>query len=227
MTNMQYDTELAAMIDHTLLKPDAGELAVLRLCDEARTHGFASVCINPSWVRLCASVLRDSPAKVCTVIGFPLGANRTEVKVKETEFAAADGADEFDMVLHVGRLIEGDLAYVEKDIAQVVQAARASGENAIVKVILETALLDASQITEACNISLDAGADVVKTSTGFGGGGATLETVRLMRSIVGTSAGVKASGGIRTRRDALAMVEAGADRIGTSAGVQLIALNSA
>lgn len=227
MTDMQYDTQLAGMIDHTLLKPEAGELAVLRLCDEVRKYGFASVCINPSWVRLCSSVLRDSPAKVCTVIGFPLGANRTEIKVKETEFAAADGADEFDMVLHVGRLIEGDLAYVENDIGQVVQTARADREGAIVKVILETALLDASQITEACNIALDAGADYVKTSTGFGGGGATLEAVRLMRSIVGTSAGVKASGGIRTREDALAMVEAGADRIGASAGVQLIALNSA
>lgn len=227
MTDMQYDTELAGIIDHTLLKPDAGELAVLRLCDEARTYGFASVCINPSWVRLCSSVLRDGPAKVCTVIGFPLGANRTEIKVKETDFAAADGADEFDMVLHIGRLIEGDLAYVENDISQVVQTARAQKDGAVVKVILETSLLDESQITEACNIALDAGADFVKTSTGFGGGGATVEVVRLMRSIVGTSAGVKASGGIRSREDAQAMVKAGADRIGASASIQLVGINTA
>lgn len=227
MTDMQYDTELAGIIDHTLLKPDAGELAVLRLCDEARTYGFASVCINPSWVRLCSSVLRDGPAKVCTVIGFPLGANRTEIKVKETDFAAADGADEFDMVLHIGRLIEGDLAYVENDISQVVQTARAQKDGAVVKVILETSLLDESQITEACNIALDAGADFVKTSTGFGGGGATVEVVQLMRSIVGTSAGVKASGGIRSREDAQAMVKAGADRIGASASIQLVGINTA
>ncbi len=227
MTDVPYDTELAGIIDHTLLKPDAGELAILRLCDEARQYGFASVCVNPSWVRLCSSVLKDSKAKVCTVIGFPLGANRTEIKVKETEFAEADGADEFDMVLHIGRLIEGDLAYVENDIRQVVQTARAKRDGTVVKVILETNLLDASQVTEACNIALDAGADFVKTSTGFGGGGATVEVVRLMRGIVGESAGVKASGGIRTREDALAMVAAGADRIGASAGIQLIALNSA
>ena len=223
MEHDTFDSILAAKIDHTLLKPDAGESDIIRLCDEARQYGFASVCINPSWVRLCASMLKDSPSRVCTVIGFPIGANRTDVKVKETEFAATDGADEFDMVLHLGRLRDGDFAYVEHDIRQVVQTARAVRDGAVVKVILETALLDETLIADACGIVLDAGADFVKTSTGFSAaGGATVKAVRLMRRVVGDRCGVKASGGIRTRETARVMIDAGADRIGASASIQLL-----
>ncbi|MBN1448494.1 MAG: deoxyribose-phosphate aldolase [Bacteroidetes bacterium] len=228
MTDSTFDQVLAKKIDHTLLKADASEVDILRLCNEARQFEFATVCVNPSWVGLCASLLKESPSRVCTVIGFPLGANRTEVKIKETEFAAADGADEFDMVLHLGRLKGGDFAYVEHDIRQVVQTAKAAREQALVKVILETGLLDESGITDACKISLEAGADFVKTSTGFSeGGGATVEAVRRMRLAVGENAGVKASGGIRTRETARAMIEAGADRIGASASIQLVRINTA
>ncbi len=222
MNTIGFDTKLAARIDHTLLKPDAGERNVLRLCDEAREYGFASVCVNPSWVRLCVNVLRDSPSRVCTVVGFPLGAHRTDVKVREAELAAGDGATEFDMVLHVGRLREGDLAYVENDIASVVHAVRQGSEETVVKVILETCLLTETEIMEACNIAVDAGADFVKSSTGFSTGGATIEAVRLMRETVGDSAGVKASGGIRDRETALAMLDAGASRIGASASVNIV-----
>jgi deoxyribose-phosphate aldolase len=224
MQTSGYDKELAARIDHTLLKPEAGERQILRLCDEARQHGFASVCVNPSWVRLCANVLRDNPSRVCTVIGFPLGAHRTDVKVREAELAAADGAEEFDMVLHLGRLREGDLAYVENDIASVVHAVKQGSEDTVVKVILETCLLSETEIIEACNIAVDAGADFVKSSTGFSTGGATRETVRLMRETVGDSAGVKASGGIRDRETALVMLDAGASRIGASASVNIVRL---
>ncbi|MCB2204373.1 deoxyribose-phosphate aldolase [bacterium] len=218
------DTELAGRIDHTLLKPEAGERDILRLCDEARQYGFASVCVNPSWVRLCANVLQESAPRVCTVIGFPLGANRTDVKVRETENAAADGAGEFDMVLHVGRLREGDYAYVENDIASVAHAARQSVDEAIIKVILETCLLSDTEVIEACNLAVNAGAEFVKTSTGFSSGGATVEAVRLMRSTVGESADVKASGGIRDRDTALRMIDAGATRIGASAGIEIVRL---
>lgn len=222
MSTADFDRELAAKIDHTLLKPEAGEREVLRICDEARHYGFASVCVNPAWVRLCSNVLKDSGSRVCTVIGFPLGSNRTEVKIRETELAAADGAQEFDMVLHIGRLKEGDLAYVAHDIRSVVAAATASCESALVKVILETCLLDRSEIADACRIALEAGADFVKTSTGFSSGGAETEIVRFMRDAVGESAGVKASGGIRSREAALAMIEAGANRIGASASIEIV-----
>jgi deoxyribose-phosphate aldolase len=210
------------MIDHTLLKPEAGEREIVRLCDEARTYGFASVCVNPSWVRLCRSLLGDAKSAVCTVIGFPLGCNRTEVKLRETELAAHDGAREFDMVMHVGRFKDHDHAYVEHDIAQVLRTANAAVQGAIVKVILETALLNEKEVAEACKIAVSAGADFVKTSTGFGPGGATVDTVRIMRSAVGDSCGVKASGGIRDRDTALAMIEAGANRLGTSSGITII-----
>ncbi len=221
------DTELAALIDHTLLKADAGERSILQLCNEARQYGFASVCIHPTWVRLCASMLDGAPPAVCTVIGFPLGANRTEIKMHETEAALADGATEFDMVMHLGRLKEGDHAYVEQDIRQVVQTAKAEGESAIVKVILETCLLTEAEIREASLIALGAGADFVKTSTGFSTGGATEEAIRLMRQTVGDGMGVKASGGIRTRDDARSMIAAGASRIGASASVNIVQLHTA
>jgi len=216
------DKRLATIIDHTLLKPEAGERDILTHCEEALVYGFASVCVQPSWVRLCSSMLRSSPVAVCTVIGFPLGVNRTDTKVKETEFAAADGADEFDVVLHQGRLKDLDHAYVEHDLAMVVRAAHAGTESALVKVILETASLTDEQIADACRIAIDAGADFVKTSTGYGPGGATVIAVRLMRQCVGPRIGVKASGGIRTCRDALSMVEAGADRIGSSSAIAIV-----
>jgi deoxyribose-phosphate aldolase len=222
MSTALFDRELAAKIDHTLLKPDAGERQVLRICDEARRYGFASVCVNPAWVRLSANVLKDSGSRVCTVIGFPLGSNRTEIKIRETELAAADGAEEFDMVLHIGRLKQGDFAYVAHDIQAVVAAANASRDSALVKVILETCLLERAEIVEACRIALDAGADFVKTSTGFSSGGAETDIVRLMRATVGETIGVKASGGIRNRESALSMIEAGANRIGASASIEIV-----
>lgn len=222
-----FDTELAAQIDHTQLKADAGERSILSLCDEARSYGFASVCVHPSWVRLCSSMLRDAIPAVCTVIGFPLGANRTETKMRETEIALEDGATEFDMVLHLGRLKEGDHAYVEQDIRQVVRTAKAGNERYIVKVILETCLLSDEEIREASSIALSSGADFVKTSTGFSTGGATVDAIRLMRETVGNAMGVKASGGIRTRDDALRMIAAGASRIGASASVNIVQQHTA
>lgn len=216
------DTKLASMIDHTLLKPEAGESDILRLCDEARAFGFASVCVNPTWVRLCSNVLHESASRVCTVIGFPLGASHTEVKAREAEIALRDGAEEFDMVLHVGRLKQGDGAYVAHDITEVTQLVRSASENATVKVILETCLLTEEEILTACRIVRDAGADYVKTSTGFASGGATPEAVRLMRSVVGEHFGVKASGGIRDRETAERMIEAGANRIGTSSSIAIV-----
>jgi deoxyribose-phosphate aldolase len=219
---LEDSARLAGIIDHTLLKPEAGERATIQLCDEARTYTFASVCVNPSWVRLCSTILHDSPVAVCTVIGFPLGCSKTEAKMRETELAARDGAREFDMVMHIGRFKDRDFAYVEHDIAQVVRTASAAFPEALVKVILETALLHEQEIADACRIAVQAGAHFVKTSTGFGPGGATVESVRLMRATVGGDCGVKASGGIRDRATALAMVEAGADRLGTSSGIILL-----
>ena len=227
MMTTTYDKELAALIDHTQLKPDAGERAILKLCDEARMFGFASVCVHPSWVRLCSGMLREASPEICTVIGFPLGANRTETKMRETEIALADGATEFDMVLHLGRLKEGDHAYVEQDIRQVVRTAKEGNESFLVKVILETCLLTEAEIREASSIALSAGADFVKTSTGFSTGGATVDAIRLMRETVGDAMGVKASGGIRTREDALNMVAAGASRIGASASVSIVQQHTA
>ncbi|MDX9758025.1 MAG: deoxyribose-phosphate aldolase [Bacteroidota bacterium] len=222
MHSTSFDAALAAKIDHTLLRPDAREIDVQRLCDEARAFGFASVCVNPSWVRLCHVNLRDSASRVCTVIGFPLGCNRTEVKVRETELALRDGAGEVDMVLHIGRLTQGDTAYVEQDIAAVARAVKNESEDAILKVILEISMLTVQEIETACRIAVATEVDFVKTSTGFGGGGATPEAVTLMRRIVGADIGVKASGGIRTRADALKMIEAGANRIGASASIAIV-----
>jgi deoxyribose-phosphate aldolase len=212
--------QLARYIDHTLLKPEASRDQILKLCREAVEHHFASVCVNPCWVRLCAEALRGSEVKVCTVIGFPLGATLSTVKAFEAEECIRQGAGEVDMVINIGALKSGDRQYVEDDIRAVVERAHALG--ALVKVIIETVLLTQEEKVLACRLSQAAGADFVKTSTGFAGGGATVEDVALMRQVVGDAMGVKAAGGIRTYADALRMIQAGANRLGTSAGVQII-----
>ncbi len=214
------DVKLAGMIDHTLLKPDATPDQIAQLCFEARKYNFASVCVNPAWVSLCAQLLKGSAAKVCTVIGFPLGASAPEVKAFETRTAIEQGATEIDMVLNIGALKARDLELVARDIHGVVLTAHAAGF--IVKVILETTLLTDEEKTIACLISKEAGADFVKTSTGFAGGGATVHDVELMRRVVGPEMGVKASGGVRTYEDAESMIKAGATRIGASAGVKIV-----
>jgi len=214
------DPSVAGMIDHTLLKPDATPDQIAQLCYEARKYEFASVCVNPTHVKMCADLLRGSPVKVCTVIGFPLGASSTEVKVFETETALRDGATEIDMVLNIGALKAKDYELVAKDINGVVRMAHAAG--AIVKVIIETALLTDQEKEIASLLSKEAGADYVKTSTGFSGGGATAEDIALMRSAVGPEMGIKASGGVSSFEDAQKMVFAGATRIGASAGVKIV-----
>ena len=213
--------EIARLIDHTLLKPAATPAQIEQLCNEARQYHFASVCVNPVHVARCAEWLADvDDVAVCTVIGFPLGANVTQVKAFEAEQAIAAGATEIDMVQNIGALKAGDHATVRDDIAAVVAVAHAHG--AICKVILETSMLTDAEKETACRLAQDAGADFVKTSTGFGGGGATPEDIALMRRVVGPEMGVKASGGVRSYTDALAVVEAGATRIGASAGVQIV-----
>lgn len=212
--------ELARYIDHTLLKPEAAREQIVKLCREALEHHFASVCVNPCWVKLCAEMLRGSDVRVCTVIGFPLGATLSQVKAFEAEECIRQGAGEVDMVINIGALKSGELALVQDDIHMVAERAHAHG--ALVKVIIETVLLTREEKVQACRLSQSAGADFVKTSTGFAGGGATVEDVALMRQTVGPGMGVKAAGGIRTYADALRMIEAGATRLGTSAGVQII-----
>ncbi|HQV94243.1 MAG TPA: deoxyribose-phosphate aldolase [Anaerolineales bacterium] len=212
--------ELAGLIDHTLLKPDATQQEIAQLCYEARKYSFASVCVNPTWVSLCAELLKGSDVKVCTVIGFPLGATSSEAKAFETETAIKQGATEIDMVINVGALKARDIETVARDIRGVVKAAHARG--IIVKVIIETVLLTDEEKTIASLTSKEAGADFVKTSTGFAGGGATAHDVELMRKAVGPHLGVKASGGVRTFEDAQNMIQAGATRIGASAGVKII-----
>ena len=209
---------LAAMIDHTLLKPEATRAQIDQLCDEAVKHGFASVCVHPFRVAQAAERLKTSEVRVGTVVGFPLGANRAEVKAMETIRAVADGATELDMVINVGALKDKNYAAVENDIKGVVTAAQGN----LVKVILETALLTDDEIVRACELSVKAGARFVKTSTGFGAHGATEAHVRLMRKTVGKVFGVKASGGLRSPDDVRTMIAAGANRIGTSAGVALV-----
>ncbi len=209
---------LARTIDHTLLKPGARAPDIEKLCKEAVEHGFFSVCVNGSWAPLAASLARGSGVAVAAVTGFPLGAMSTAAKAFETGNAVADGATEIDTVLHVGRLKQGDDAYILSDLKAVVGAA---GGRAV-KVILETCLLTNEEKERACKISVEAGAAFVKTSTGFSTGGATLEDVRLMRNIVAGRCAVKASGGIRDRAAALAMIEAGATRLGTSAGIAIL-----
>ncbi|WP_027350733.1 deoxyribose-phosphate aldolase [Halotalea alkalilenta] len=208
---------LTSLIDHTLLRADATHGEILALIEEAREHGFASVCVNPCWVATCAERLADVEVKVCTVVGFPLGATTTATKALETREAVAHGADEIDMVINIGALKSGDDLLVEADMRAVVEAA---GE-ALVKVIIETALLDDEQKRRACAIAARAGARFVKTSTGFASGGATVEDVSLMRDAIPPGMEVKASGGIRSREDAQRMVDAGASRLGTSAGVSI------
>lgn len=210
--------ELAKLIDHTLLKPEATPEAIDRLCAEAREYGFASVCVNPFHVTRAKLQLRGSEVKVCTVIGFPLGAGTHFTKAFEARDAVANGADELDMVLNVGALKAGDYDYVRRDIGAVVAAAGGR----LVKVILETGLLSDPEKIKACELAKEAGADFVKTSTGFGPGGATVEDIRLMRATVGPRLGVKASGGVRDRITAQRMVAAGATRIGTSSGVTIV-----
>ncbi len=214
------DPGLAALIDHTVLKPEATRADVVKVCREARQYGFASVCVNPYWVPLVSAELSGSPVKVCTVVGFPLGATSTEAKVAEAAAAIRAGAQEVDMVINVGALRSGDHEAVKLDIQQVVKVAHEAG--AIVKVILETALLDDNQKAVACTLSKLAGADFVKTSTGFGPAGATAQDIALMRSVVGQEMGVKASGGIRTLEDLRRMTAAGATRIGASASVKIV-----
>lgn len=214
------DLSLAGMIDHTLLKPDATPDQIAQLCYEARKYGFASVCVNPTHVRLCADLLKGTPVKVCTVIGFPLGATSPEVKAFETQTAIHQGATEIDMVINIGALKAGDYELVARDIRSVVQVGHSAG--ALVKVILETGLLNEEEKVTACLLSKEAGADFVKTSTGFSTGGATVDDIALMRRVVGPEMGVKASGGVRTREDAESMVKAGASRIGASAGVKIV-----
>ena len=206
------------LIDHTLLKPQSVKEQIETLCEEAKTYDFASVCVNPYWVSTCAALLKGSDVKVCTVIGFPLGANTTAVKAFETRDAIANGADEIDMVINIVELKSGNEEAVRKDIEAVVEAA----QGRCVKVILETCLLSDAEIVTACRLCMDAKATFVKTSTGFSTGGATAADVSLMRSIVGDDMQVKASGGIRDYETVMEMIEAGADRIGASASVKIM-----
>ena len=211
--------ELAKHIDHTLLRTDAQRADAAKLVEEAKAYHFASVCVSPIWVSFVSEALRDTGVKTCTVIGFPQGATPSAVKAFETKQAIADGADEVDMVIAVGKLKDGDDAYVKSDIEAVVRAARGK---ALTKVIIETCLLTDEEKRRACLLAKEAGADFVKTSTGFAAGGATAADVRLMRESVGEAMGVKAAGGIRSRADAEAMLAAGATRLGTSSGVKIV-----
>ena len=207
------------LIDHTALKPNTTKESILKLITEAKTYDFASVCVNPCWIELAHQELKNTDVKVCTVIGFPLGANTTEVKVFETKDAIEKGAQEIDMVINIAMLKDKEYDYVENEIHQIVEAAK---DKAIVKVIIEACLLTDEEKIKACELSQKAGADFVKTSTGFSTGGATVHDIALMRKTVGAEMGVKASGGVHTHEEALAMVEAGATRIGASAGVKLL-----
>jgi len=214
--------ELARLIDHTLLKPEATADQIAQLCYEARKYGFAAVCVNPTHVSLAAQLLHGSPVAVCTVVGFPLGATPPEVKAYEAQVALAQGATEIDMVINIGALKSRDYEMVARDIRAVVRVCRAHTPPALVKVIIEAALLVDEEKIAACLLAKEAGADYVKTSTGFASGGATVADVALMRRTVGPAMGVKAAGGVRTRDDAEALVHAGATRIGASAGVKIV-----
>jgi len=218
--NVDVGPEIARMIDHTLLKPDASQDQIAQLCYEARKYGFASVCVNPTNVKLCSQLLQGSPVHVCAVVGFPLGATPPEVKAYEAQQAIDNGATEVDMVLNIGALKSKDYALVERDIATVARTCHTGG--AILKVIIEAALLTDEEKVIACQLAKAAGADYVKTSTGFGPGGATVHDVTLMRRAVGPEMGVKAAGGIHPYEEAQAMVVAGATRIGASAGVKIL-----
>lgn len=210
--------EIAKMIDHTLLKADAKKEEIEKLCEEAKEHHFASVCVNPTWVSLSSSLLEGTDVKVCTVIGFPLGANTPEVKAFEAQNAISNGATEVDMVINIGALKDGNDQEVKRDIQAVVEASK----GVLVKVIIETCLLTEDEKIRACQLAVEAGADYVKTSTGFSTGGATVEDVALMRKTVGPDVGVKASGGVRNAEGAKAVIEAGATRIGASSGIAIV-----
>lgn len=210
---------LASYIDHTLLKPESTFAEILKLCNEAMTYNFAAVCVNPHWVSYTADILSNTDVDIATVIGFPLGASTTFTKVAETRDAIANGATEIDMVMNIGALKSGDQQIVADDIKQVVSA---TSSQAIVKVIIETGLLSDDEKRLACRLADEAGAHFVKTSTGFGPGGATVEDIKLMREVVGDHMGIKASGGVRDTETANAMIAAGATRIGASAGVKII-----
>ena len=210
--------EVTKYIDHTILKPETTKAQILTLCEEAKQFNFASVCVNPTWVATCANELKGTDVKVCTVIGFPLGATFKEVKAYETKLAIENGASEIDMVINVGAAKDQNWELVYEDIKAVVEAAN----GVLVKVIIETCLLTDEEKVKACEMAVKAGAHFVKTSTGFSTGGATAADVALMRQTVGESVGVKASGGVRTAEDMKVMVEAGANRIGTSGGVSLV-----
>jgi deoxyribose-phosphate aldolase len=212
--------EVASLIDHTLLKPDAAASDIEKLCREAAEFHFATVCVNPIWVALCARLLRDTGVGVCAVVGFPLGANTPDVKQYETRRAMFDGATEIDMVMNIGALKSGDLRLVEQDIEAVTTPCRQAG--VISKVIIEAALLTEEEKVTASTLTKAGGADFVKTSTGFGPGGATIADVMLMRRVVGDSVGVKAAGGVRDLEQMKAMVAAGASRVGASAGVRIV-----
>jgi len=212
--------EIAALIDHTLLKPEASESNIGALCREAVEYGFATVCVNPRWVTTCADAVRGSTVKVCTVVGFPLGASVSDIKVIEAQRAMSDGAREIDMVIDIGALKSGRLEQVARDVESVTAACRSAG--VLSKVIIEAALLTAGEKVAACAVAKAAGADYVKSSTGFGPGGATAGDVALMRRVVGTGLGVKAAGGIRDLATVRAMIAAGATRIGTSAGIRIV-----
>ncbi|MCD6577778.1 MAG: deoxyribose-phosphate aldolase [Anaerolineaceae bacterium] len=214
------DLSIAQYIDHTLLKPEATSDQITQLCKEANQYKFASVCINPTNVKLCTQLLKDSPVKVCSVIGFPLGASVPETKAFEAEQALKDGATEIDMVINIGALKDRNLDLVARDILTVVKPVHAAG--ALLKVIIETALLTDEEKQIACLLAKEAGADFVKTSTGFSTAGATVEDVALMRRTVGPLMGVKAAGGVHSREDLDKMVRAGATRIGASAGVRIV-----
>lgn len=210
--------DYSKFIDHTLLKPGATSEQIEKIINEAKEHHFASVCVNPCWVKKCSLELKGSGVNVCTVIGFPLGATSTHAKVEETKQAIKDGATEIDMVINIGKLKELDFNYVENEIRLIKKTCK----KLILKCIIETCLLTDDEKVKACQLAKLAGADFVKTSTGFSTGGATVDDVRLMRETVGPDMGVKASGGVKTHEDMVKMIEAGANRIGTSAGVSLI-----
>ncbi len=211
--------QLAKMIDHTILKPEADKASIEKLCKEALEYNFASVCINPTNVELAAKLLKGSEVKVCTVIGFPLGANTMEVKAFETKDAIAKGADEVDMVINIGRLKDKDYEYVEKDIKAVVDAA---DKKALTKVIIETCYLTEEEKIAMCKSVTDAGADYIKTSTGFGTGGATIEDIKLFKQHIGPNVKIKAAGGVKTVEDLEMFITEGCERIGTSSAINLI-----
>ena len=218
--HLQSPEAVASLIDHTLLKPEAAQKDIARLCEEAREFTFASVCVNPYWVRIAAEALAGSTVRLCTVVGFPLGANQSRAKIAEADIALSEGAKELDMVQNIGALRSRDFHLVHKEIADLADIAHSAG--AILKVILETCLLTFEEKTAACRLAADAHADFVKTSTGFSTSGATVADVRLMRQTVGPQIGVKASGGVRTLDALQEMVRAGASRIGTSSGVSIL-----